>query len=388
LKPPTPVKSLAKPTPKMSAIIRTENIQTTICALNGDFSGRRDAPGYDESKPIHIHRRNRAFVWSKDMQLKLLDSILQGYYIPPIICSSRIVNGVERREVMEGGNRITTFRRLLNGDVRELTPAEIRVVESHPITLVVMRNLTSKQTREMFRRLNKNIRVSDGQLYSMSEEDSPLVREALSLLNDDDYPLRTRINDVFFDTRNKDNDGKRNLENAIALVSGALHGPMFITKSFARQEDNVEDQTPIDRFCVVDVLDDVFDVFLQADELFPLANRRAARSQWAVGKYFGAILYDILMNPTTIVQIQKKWATYLSMLRRGDEGASEAYIVAGANNITVDKLKRICTKVDTYLSTGRIMTKEELDKIRHPAQTESEQHDTSDEESESDSEDD
>ena len=371
----------------MSAIIRTENIQTTICALNGDFSGRRDAPGYDESKPIHIHRRNRAFVWSKDMQLKLLDSILQGYYIPPIICSSRIVNGVERREVMEGGNRITTFRRLLNCDVRELTPAEIRGVESHPITLVVMRNLTSKQTREMFRRLNKNIRVSDGQLYSMSEEDSPLVREALSLLNDDDHPLRTRVNDCFFDTRNKDNDKKRNLESAIALVSGAVNGPEFITKLFARQEDNVEDQTPIDRNLVVDVLNNTFDVFLQADELFPLANRRTTRSQWTVGKYLGAILYDILMNPTTIVQIQKKWATYLSKLRRGDEGASEAYIVAGANNITVDKLKRICTKVDTYLSTGRIMTKEELDRIRHPVQNDSDD-DTSDGESESDSEDD
>jgi len=172
------------------------------------------------------------------------------------------------------------------------------------------------------------------------------------------------------------------LENAIALVSGAVHGPMFITKSFARQEDKVEDQTPIDRDRVVQVLNNVFDVFLQADQLFPVANRNTARSQWAVGKYLGAILYDILMNPNTVSQVQKKWATYLSNLRRGEEGASEAYIVAGANNITSDKLKRICTKVDTYLSTGRIMTKEELDRIRHPAQTDSDEE-TSDEESDS-----
>lgn len=362
----------------MSAIIRTENIQTTICALNGDFSGRRDAPGYDESKPIHIHRRNRAFVWSKEMQFKLLDSILQGYYIPPIICSSRIINGVERREVMEGGNRITTFRRLLNGDVRELTETEARAVESHPITLVVMRNLTSRQTREMFRRLNRSIPVRDGQLYAMSEEDSPLVREALSLLNDDDHPLRERITDHFFDTRNNDTETKINLENAIALVSGAVHGPEFITKKFEKQEEKVEDQTPINRNRVVIILGQAFDVFRQVDVLVALSDRRKAKSQWTIGNYLGAILYDVLMNLNSIPLVQQKWITYLCKLRNEEEGANEAYVVSGAQNMNVDKLKRISKKVEVYLSEGRILTKEELAVIRHPIPTDTDDDDSED----------
>jgi HK97 family phage prohead protease len=113
----------------MSSQIRIENIQTTIASLNNDFSGRNGSHDYDEKKPIHIHRRNRAFVWNAQMQESCLDSILKGYYIPPIICSSQIkqvgANGyIERREVMEGGNRITTFRRILNGNVRELTEEE------------------------------------------------------------------------------------------------------------------------------------------------------------------------------------------------------------------------------------------------------------------------
>ena len=371
----------------MSVAIRTESIQTTICALNGDFLGRRDSPGYDECKTIHIHRRNRAYVWSREMQLAFLDSILKGYYIPPIICSSRIVEGVERREVMEGGNRITTIRRLLSGDVRVLTAEEIRIIESHPISLVVMRNLTSKQTREMFRRLNKNVKVSDGQLYSMSEEDSPLVREALALLNEDEYPLRTRITDYFFDTRGNDNDGKANLENAIALVSGALYGPEFITKSFARQEEHVENQAAINHNQIITILGYTFDVFRQANEIIELTDRRKKKAQWTVGKYLGAILYDILMNLNDIQQIQRKWATYLGKIRNDVKDADEAIVVSGAQNISVDKLKRISVKVDVYLLENRIMTKEELGKIHHPVPAESDTEDSNDEEDENNDDD-
>lgn len=356
----------------MSANIRTENIQTTISALDGDFSGRTGSLDYDEQKPIHIHRRNRAFVWNTQMQIALLDSILKGYYIPPIICGSRIISTgptsgyIERREVMEGGNRITTFRRILRNEVRELTPEERRMVESHPITLVVMRNLTSKQTREMFRRLNKNVKVSDGQLYSMSEEDSPLVREALALLNDDDYPLRTQTTEHFFDTRHRDNDRKANLENAIALVSGAVNGPTFITKVFAKQEEHVETQTPIDQNQVVAILGYVFDVFRQANAIMNLTDGRKKKSQWTVGNYLGVILYDILMNLGSIPQIQHKWATYIGRVRTEHEHATEAIVVSGAQNLNVDKLKRMSTKVGVYIQENRIMTKDELDAIRHP----------------------
>lgn len=159
----------------MMPAVRIENIATTIGQLNEDFAGRNTMVGYDRDKLIHIHRRNRPFVWKDDMQCKLLDSMLKGYYIPPIICCSQYENGNERRYVMEGGNRITTIRKIMNGEVRKLSESEKNKIMCFPITLVVMRNLTNCQQREMFRRLNKNIKVSDGQLYAMSEEDSPIV---------------------------------------------------------------------------------------------------------------------------------------------------------------------------------------------------------------------
>ena len=355
--------------------LRTENIQTTISQLNADFAGRVNMEGYDEGCLIHIHRRNRAFVWNMKMQERCLDSILKGYYIPPIICCSVIRDGRERREIMEGGNRVTTFRRILNNKVRQLTPEERRVVEAHPITLVVMRNLSPKQQRQMFRRLNKNIRVSDGQLYAMSVDDSPLIAEANSLLYDDNHPLRESITTLFFDTRVGDTSAQNNLSNAVALVSGAVNGVDYITRSFNIQEEKVEDRVPVSRSHIVITLGKLFEVFRIANRAAPLQHKQKMKGQFNVGKWLGAILYDLLMNPDDTRQIQDKWANYIVSVRREEPHAEEASIISGAQNLNPNLLKKISTKVDIYLRDNRIATKDEMDRITH-------QEEQSDDESE------
>lgn len=359
--------------------LSTENIQTTVGQLNRDFSGRRDSPDYDETKLVHIHRRNRPFVWNRDMQDRLLDSILKGYYIPPIICASKIDAHRERREVMEGGNRITTFRKILNEEVRPLTALERQRVESQPITVVVMRGLTSKDQRVMFRRLNKNVKVSDGQLYSMSEDDSPLVQEALAFLNDDDYPLREAITTHFFDTRGADNDGKSHLSNAMALISGCIHGPHFITKSYNVQEPKVESQEPVLRHAVVHTMDAILNIFAAADSRQPLADKRKRRGQWSVGKWLGAMLYDYLTHPEDHERIREKWATYIVAVRRDELGAKQACELGGANNLTATRYLRICTKVEIYLRDNRVATDDELAGIRHDEEEDDDESVVSDE---------
>jgi hypothetical protein len=314
-----------------------------------------------------------------DMQINFLDSILKGYYIPPIICSHSIVDGSERREVMEGGNRITTLQRILNDEVKPLTPEEAMKVKTSSIQVVVMRGLTPKQQREMFRRLNKSIKVSDGQLYAMSEEDSPLIKEALALLEDDTYPLRQMILNHFFDTRLPDNPGKKNLENAVALVSGAIHGVNYITKSYNAQESKVESQSPIDREEVVRVLGFIFSIFDLADEMEMLKDARKKRGQWNVGKLLGAMLYDY--HTFDHDEIKHKWASYISMVRRGDPGAEDAIKLSGAQNLNTTRYKRICVKVDIYVRDKRLATESELNSIIHTDQDGLQEESESDDES-------
>ncbi len=346
--------------------VRTENIPTTIGELNEDFAGRTTMAGYDSTKLIHIHRRNRPYVWGPEMRTKLLDSILKGYYIPPIISCSKYENNNERRYVMEGGNRITTIRKIMNGEVRELTQAEYSKVASFPITLVVMRNLTNRQQREIFRRLSKNIKVSDGQLYAMSEEDSPIVQEAFRFLNDVAYPHRARITNVFFDTVDKDNAGRKNLEDAMAIVSGAHNGIQYITKSFTRQEENVESQTPIDRELIYNRVNIILTIFERANEVIEPVDSKTKKAQFTVGAYIGAILYDILMNnEENMDEIITKWTKYIVMVRRNIPHAIEAIEIKGAQNINPDKLAKKSYRVALFLEEGRIASEEETKQIKH-----------------------
>lgn len=348
-----------------------ENISTTIGQLNADFSGRRGTPDYDETKLYHIHRRNRAFVWSKAMQLGLKDSMRQGFYIPSIICCVHIVcdghgNHVERREIMDGGNRTTTMRNILNGSLEALSDADRRIVESFPITIVLVRGLTPSQQRNMFRRLNKNVKVSDGQLYAMSEEDSPLVQEAMAFLNDDDYPLRAEITKHFGDTRDDDTTGKGLLANAVAIISGIVHGVNFLTKSFNRQEEAgfVESGEEIPRDDILFILREIFDIFDMADAKCAIHGKRRHRAQFTVGKYLGAMIYDLLTSSDT-VSLKEKWASYLSKYRREIDGVEEAIKIGGAGNLTATKYKKICVKVGIYLRDGSIATDDDLYEVRH-----------------------
>jgi hypothetical protein len=350
--------------------ITIETIQTTIGALNSQFAGREGDIDYDPTKLVHIHRRQRPYVWPQEMQIVLLDSILTGYYIPPIIsssvfetcsCDNRIR---EKREVLDGGNRITTFRRILNGYIRELTDAERTTIMSYSITFVVMRGMTNKAQCTMFRRLNKNIKVSDGQLYAMSD-DSLLVKEALALLNDDNYPLRGLILEHFFDTRGSDNNGRKNLENAIALVSGALYGPHYITKLYNIQEEKIESQEGIHRDTIITRLANTFDIFTIANTIVPLTDRRKLKSQWTVGKWLGAMLYDILTHPNEIEETQNRWAKYIAAVRRGDMFAEDASKLSGAHNLTANKYRRICAKVDIFITQGRLAADNEIMHLIH-----------------------
>jgi hypothetical protein len=228
-----------------------------------------------------------------------------------------------------------------------------------------MRGLTARDQRMMFRRLNKNVRVSDGQLYSMSEDDSPLVQEALAFLNDDHYPLREKITTHFFDTRHSDNDGKSHLENVIALLSGTIHGVNFITKSYNVQEQKIESQEPISRDMIVHIIGSILEIFTMADQQQPLQDKRKRRGQWSVGKWLGAILYDCLTHQGETRTIQEKWANYIIAVRRDEEGAEQATKLGGAQNLTASRYKKICTKVDIYLRDRRIATDEELAHILH-----------------------
>lgn len=344
------------------AEVRAPEIQNiTVGQLIGGFAGRYgEGELYHEGRLYHLHRRNRVYVWKKEMEQALKDTMMRGLIIPAITCHvSTAAGSLQKREIMDGGNRITALRNILNGP---LTPEEREIIRAFPISVQILYDLSPNDMRILFRRLNKSVKVSDGQLYAMSEGDSVLVREALAFLNDDDYPLRDRITKHFCDTRNVDNSKRDMLANAVALISGVCHGVEFLTKSFDVQDAHVASTTSIDRYRIVEVLGIMFDIFDMANATEPLTNNKKRRAQFTIGK-LGPIIYDY---HTDVDDLDTKWYRYIVAVRQHPD-AAEASAMSGAQNMTANRHLRVSTKVHIYLEEGRIASKEELSSITHEA---------------------
>lgn len=339
---------------------RAPEIQNiTVGVLIDGFAGRFDEGElYRPSRLYHLHRRNRIYVWKKEMEDALKDTMMRGLIIPAITCHVSTQQGsLQKREVMDGGNRITALRNILNGP---LTADERERIRSFPISIHILYDLSPNDMRILFRRLNKSVKVSDGQLYAMSEDDSLLVKEALAFLDDSDYPLRDQITTHFCDTRGVDNSKRDILANAVALISGVIHGVGYLTKSFDEQDNHVASTTPIDRDKIVEVLGIMFDIFDMVDEQEPLTNKTKRRAQFTIGK-LGPIIYDYHGK---VSDFDTKWCEYMIAVRQHPD-AEEASSISGAQNMTATRHKRVSTKVSIYLSDQRFASKEELRDITH-----------------------
>ena len=121
------------------------------------------------------------------------------------------------------------------------------------------------------------------------------------------------------------------------------------------------------------MLRDIITIFEQADKIEPLHDSRKRRAQWNVGKLLGAMLYDYHMSESD--SICQKWATYMAMVRRHEIGAEEAVKMAGAQNLTATRYKRICVKVDIYVRERRLASDLELANHHHHSEAEMEETD-------------
>lgn len=255
----------------MSSTVTRQLQQQSVGMINSNFAGRPDTIGYDESKSFHIHRKNRPFVWGRKTQEWFLDSILRSYDVSSILCSTKFEGGRVKHYLLDGGNRITTLRKILNNEIRALTPEERMKVEMYTLNVVFLSNMSEKDEREMFRRAANGVKPTDGHLYKMSEIDSHLVQLAVMILEDRTFPHRALMTEVMFDTtptehgESRDTKAQANLANMVALISGLMNGADFITKSFDRQYRWVDAVTPINKDILFRKIHDILSIFKEAD---------------------------------------------------------------------------------------------------------------------------
>jgi hypothetical protein len=347
-----------------------EPITLALRDLDRQFSGRteRGFPGeYNPGALYLLHPRQRAEVWKREHQEKLLESILLGRYIPPIIVHEVIENNTLRRYILDGGNRMSAVRRILRETVRALSPDELRRVESYTITVVVLRGLDAAEIREQFRLLNRVVRVTDGHLYFMSREDSPLIDYACVLM-DGEHPLRAQITELFGEVVLQDTDSRGNLANLMALLAGAQHGlgprtatgkypQCHITRSFDINCDILG--LPLNEALIETRLRMCFAAFEQANALQPMPDARVRKGEFNVGRYLGVMLHDLAIGRDPMVTVTK-WSRTIANVRDGNEVMANAITMKGAQNLNYRKMSQISFQVDFALEHRRMPNEVEL----------------------------
>ena len=417
----------------MSSIVTRQLQQLTVGMIHSSFAGRPDTLGYDESKSFHIHRKNRPFVWSRKTQEWFLDSILRSYDVSSILCSTKMEGGRVKHYLLDGGNRITTLRKILNDEIRALTPEERMKVEMYTLNVVFLLNMSEKDEREMFRRAANGVKPTDGHLYKMSEIDSHLVQLAVMILEDRTFPHRALMTQVMCDTtptdhgESRDTKSQANLANMVALISGLMNGPDFITKSFDRQYRWVDAATPVNRDILFRKIHDILSIFKEADshvttvqtlnlnglkkhdimtcldnvgvqyarnktkgemieiaKSYPAAmtqlvtfanttgivlkdpNAHIKKRRLNSGDLIGLMVYDYHMM--SYAEMKAKWVQFIREHDQNPKIIKDTLLtLSGAQNTTANSLAKKSKRIAIYLAENhRIATEDELANVLHP----------------------
>lgn len=151
--------------------VSTESISVPVHAIYHDRSLYHNYPLFQ-----------RDFVWPKKLKRELIQSILQGYYIPSIIMVPVPPNEPGMWNVIDGQQRLSTIIQemsILSGDTQRptkalknsfyypLTEEEAKAFRSYPINFVVIKDYEPELLGEMFRRLQNQLPLTTGEkLYS------------------------------------------------------------------------------------------------------------------------------------------------------------------------------------------------------------------------------
>jgi hypothetical protein len=281
------------------------------------FAGRKNTPGYDESRKYKIAECNRDFVWSSEFQEGLIKSVLTRAPIPTIaICDNQIV---------DGGNRSTTLHQFVNnqfkvklGDVeydydgvRANAELNNKWLSCQVNLMVVTTGGTDvekeDQFADLYENLNKGIKLTHGQMM-MNRTHYPLVLMALAMIGrtrEVVFPLTALLSRVWKDTF-KTTKTRSEVTLAFQILAASLFGPGHYPAKF---QNHIKLFRETSQAQIDEKMGNLSRILTIIDNADP-GNTILRKTKAEVFKRFnGPIIYDF--HNMGSVDFQTKWNQFL-----------------------------------------------------------------------------
>jgi hypothetical protein len=340
-----------------------QQVQLTVGHIGRNYKGR-DC----DDAPWCVPEHQRFYVWKHPEQNLLIDSIMRGYIIPPIM----LHYNSERRcfDIEDGQQRVETIWLYMNNrygwknddgalvyfnhpEKQSLTELERFKFNSHPLFTIQFKNATPEIIAEIFERFNSGKPLDDNDKL-WNRKTYPLVRFTLETLFD---TFLERARKVWGDfDAGFPGKTRKCLSNAVGIIAGCMHGSEYITSSFIRLSSILQQEiTEEMKARCFTRLDRLLRLYEMVDEMHPYpelaiisgttaSNKprtvRAAtkiKEQFTLGKFSAYFIHD--MDSDRDVD----WRRFLVATRRAPKYGLDNYLKGeggGANNINVKKLKR------------------------------------------------
>jgi len=167
-----------------------EYTDLSVSDFLGDFRGRFNMLGYDETKQYKIAECNRDYVWTSELKEGHIRSVIKNEPLPSLILCNN--------ELIDGGNRATTLclyyhdgfkTETEDGDkmYSELSFEDQAAFRQCSMPVTIIEDATDSEKADYYEKFNKGIVLTFGQKME-NRSDRPLVKAAFSLIGHPGYP--------------------------------------------------------------------------------------------------------------------------------------------------------------------------------------------------------
>lgn len=276
---------------------------------------------------IRIPEHQRPEIWSKPRQQGLINTIMQGRPMPPLIIRETIDNGERSRWLEDGQQRYMSMKNFYNNKFsykntyyKDFSENDRVKFLTYKIPVLTYENATIEETIEMFDNFQNGVPLTPGQRFH-ARLDTPLVKYARERLLTPGMHFYARATAVFgpHESRN-DTKTKRILMNAMAIVGGVAHGADHITTSYDVLGPILTQPFNIER--ADSLLDKLLKVYEEVASYQPFTPDEK-KSHWPVGELTGYVLASLISSPTD--ETIEKWVSYITGVRGRENRYSELH---------------------------------------------------------------